>query len=179
MMEGCQRQTYHLPTHQDALASQMGYPTGLFSDLISEPKFPVISDSRPTNWLTERNGNFGDLRRENGDDLSAQRDLPPIGRGIVGSFRKSADPPRKARTAWRRGWDSNPRYRSRYTPLAGERLQPLGHLSASRYPYLCFTRKHKSFCGKICVVFTGEFAPHLRKLSKFLLGSGFLRDAWG
>ena len=30
---------------------------------------------------------------------------------------------------WRRGRDSNPRYRSRYTPLAGARLRPLGHLS--------------------------------------------------
>lgn len=30
---------------------------------------------------------------------------------------------------WRRGWDSNPRYPSGYTPLAGERLRPLGHLS--------------------------------------------------
>jgi hypothetical protein len=32
---------------------------------------------------------------------------------------------------WRRGRDSNPRYHSWYTPLAGERLQPLGHLSVS------------------------------------------------
>ena len=31
---------------------------------------------------------------------------------------------------WRRRRDSNPRYRFRYTPLAGERLRPLGHLSA-------------------------------------------------
>lgn len=31
--------------------------------------------------------------------------------------------------AWRRGWDSNPRYHLWYTPLAGERLRPLGHLS--------------------------------------------------
>ncbi len=30
---------------------------------------------------------------------------------------------------WRRGRDSNPRYHLWYTPLAGERLQPLGHLS--------------------------------------------------
>ena len=30
---------------------------------------------------------------------------------------------------WRRRRDSNPRYRSRYTPLAGERLRPLGHFS--------------------------------------------------
>ena len=30
---------------------------------------------------------------------------------------------------WRRRRDSNPRYRSRYTPLAGERLRPLGHVS--------------------------------------------------
>lgn len=32
---------------------------------------------------------------------------------------------------WRRRWDSNPRYPSGYTPLAGERLRPLGHLSVS------------------------------------------------
>ncbi len=32
---------------------------------------------------------------------------------------------------WRRRRDSNPRYRFRYTPLAGERLRPLGHLSVS------------------------------------------------
>ena len=30
---------------------------------------------------------------------------------------------------WRRGRDSNPRYLLGYTPLAGERLRPLGHLS--------------------------------------------------
>ncbi len=30
---------------------------------------------------------------------------------------------------WRRGRDSNPRWVSTHTPLAGERLQPLGHLS--------------------------------------------------
>ena len=33
---------------------------------------------------------------------------------------------------WRRGRDSNPRYGFKpYTPLAGERLQPLGHLSTA------------------------------------------------
>src|SRR5687767_11526200 len=33
---------------------------------------------------------------------------------------------------WRRGWDSNPRDGSTPpTPLAGERLRPLGHLSTS------------------------------------------------
>ncbi len=33
---------------------------------------------------------------------------------------------------WRRGWDSNPRDGSTpSTPLAGERLRPLGHLSTS------------------------------------------------
>ena len=151
----------------------MGRANGLFSELISGPQFPVVSESRPVNWPTEISGNFGDLRRENGDDWSAQHDLPPICRGIVGSSRKSADPARKARPTWRRGWDSNPRYRSRYTPLAGERLQPLGHLSASRYPYLCFTRKHKSFCGKICIAIAREFSPHPRKLSKLMLGQGF------
>ena len=33
------------------------------------------------------------------------------------------------RGKWRRGRDSNPRYHLWYTPLAGERLRPLGHLS--------------------------------------------------
>jgi hypothetical protein len=33
--------------------------------------------------------------------------------------------------SWRRGWDSNPRWALTHTPLAGERLQPLGHLSAA------------------------------------------------
>src|SRR5690606_37512191 len=38
---------------------------------------------------------------------------------------------REGRTVWRRGRDSNPRWRLfPHTPLAGERLQPLGHLSA-------------------------------------------------
>ena len=34
---------------------------------------------------------------------------------------------------WRRRRDSNPRYRFRYTPLAGERLRPLGHVSADPF----------------------------------------------
>ena len=33
---------------------------------------------------------------------------------------------------WRTGWDSNPRRSFPLTPLAGERLKPLGHLSALR-----------------------------------------------
>ena len=37
------------------------------------------------------------------------------------------------RGKWRRERDSNPRYRCRYTRLAGVRLRPLGHLS-SAYP---------------------------------------------
>ena len=32
---------------------------------------------------------------------------------------------------WRRERDSNPRWSFPHTPLAGERLQPLGHLSES------------------------------------------------
>ena len=37
----------------------------------------------------------------------------------------------RARFFWRRGRDSNPRWSFRpHTPLAGERLQPLGHLSS-------------------------------------------------
>ena len=38
---------------------------------------------------------------------------------------------------WRRGRDSNPRYRLRYTPLAGERLRPLGHLSVATFSRIC------------------------------------------
>ncbi len=34
--------------------------------------------------------------------------------------------------SWRRGRDSNPRWVSPHTPLAGERLQPLGHLSGQQ-----------------------------------------------
>ena len=34
---------------------------------------------------------------------------------------------------WRRRWDSNPRDPSGPTPLAGERLRPLGHISAAGY----------------------------------------------
>ena len=35
---------------------------------------------------------------------------------------------------WRRGRDSNPRWGLAHTPLAGERLQPLGHLSVAQRP---------------------------------------------
>ena len=34
---------------------------------------------------------------------------------------------------WRRRRDSNPRDPSEPTPLAGERLRPLGHVSVNRY----------------------------------------------
>ena len=37
------------------------------------------------------------------------------------------------RSRWRRRRDSNPRDPSGPTPLAGERLRPLGHVSADRY----------------------------------------------
>ena len=39
-----------------------------------------------------------------------------------------------ASNLWRRGWDSNPRYRFRYTRSPGACLQPLGHLSARNAP---------------------------------------------
>ena len=35
----------------------------------------------------------------------------------------------KIKRTWRTGWDSNPREGCPSTPLAGERLRPLGHLS--------------------------------------------------
>ena len=37
---------------------------------------------------------------------------------------------------WRTGWDSNPRRSFPLTPLAGERLKPLGHLSTQRVTML-------------------------------------------
>ena len=37
------------------------------------------------------------------------------------------------RGKWRRGWDRTHDTRLTYTPLAGERLQPLGHLSTAVY----------------------------------------------
>tara|TARA_B100001250_G_scaffold323868_1_gene287365 strand:- start:91 stop:426 length:336 start_codon:yes stop_codon:yes gene_type:complete len=37
---------------------------------------------------------------------------------------------------WRKRRDSNPRDGSPPTPLAGERLRPLGHVSANRFNYL-------------------------------------------
>ncbi len=42
---------------------------------------------------------------------------------------KELDTLKRVNVKWRRRRDSNPRYRSRYTPLAGERLRPLGHFS--------------------------------------------------
>ena len=40
-----------------------------------------------------------------------------------------SNPAKKLILIWRRGRDSNPRWGLTHTPLAGERLQPLGHLS--------------------------------------------------
>ena len=37
---------------------------------------------------------------------------------------------------WRKRRDSNPRDGSPPTPLAGERLRPLGHVSVDRFNYL-------------------------------------------
>ena len=34
--------------------------------------------------------------------------------------------------AWRREWDSNPRYSLKYTRFPSVRLKPLGHLSAAK-----------------------------------------------
>ena len=60
------------------------------------------------------------------------RDLPhgakSQGAGRAGRT-KSGPRVARHRLKWRRGRDSNPRYPSGYTPLAGERLRPLGHLS--------------------------------------------------
>ena len=45
---------------------------------------------------------------------------------------------------WRRGRDSNPRYALTYTPLAGARLQPLGHLSSAAKSLQIKGRRGKS-----------------------------------
>ena len=37
-----------------------------------------------------------------------------------------------------------------YTPLAGERLQPLGHLSARPKPLIISSRDGKLGCGLVC-----------------------------
>ena len=52
------------------------------------------------------------------------------------------------RNKWRREWDSNPRYDLSYTPLAGERLQPLGHLSIKRDP----NKVHKLDQGEFNII---------------------------
>ena len=57
------------------------------------------------------------------------------------------------RFIWRRRRDSNPRDPSEPTPLAGERLRPLGHISADAYTTtLClftsyFFNKFQLFCA--------------------------------
>ena len=58
-------------------------------------------------------------------------------------FSRDSAPIRRFRmglTSLRRERDSNPRYGSPYTPLAGEHLRPLGHLSSER----------KRYCIKSC-----------------------------
>jgi hypothetical protein len=61
----------------------------------------------------------------------------PAGRALRG-VREAGDRtgqmncPDDWRGNWRRRWDSNPRDGSPPTPLAGERLRPLGHVSAER-----------------------------------------------
>jgi site-specific DNA recombinase len=47
---------------------------------------------------------------------------------------------------WRTGWDSNPRYRCRYTGFRDRRLQPLGHLSIAR-PVCSARRVVVARCG--------------------------------
>ena len=63
---------------------------------------------------------------------------PPDAAGRTRGFSKYPPPqpnkkaPRGGFFIWRRGRDSNPRYAfCAYTPLAGARLRPLGHLSGS------------------------------------------------
>ena len=70
---------------------------------------------------------------------------------------RSARPPR-AQTPWRRGRDSNPRWVSPHTPLAGERLQPLGHLSgrpehtaSGQWNQGVGSRAPRRAAGRLCV----------------------------
>ena len=49
--------------------------------------------------------------------------------GRLGRRLRSSDVAREESRCWRRGWDLNPRYRSRYTRFPVVHLQPLGHLS--------------------------------------------------
>ena len=57
--------------------------------------------------------------------------------------------PRARRPLRRTGRDSNPRYGSKpHTPLAGERLQPLGHLSRER-PIVCTWRYCRWSCSPV------------------------------
>ena len=50
---------------------------------------------------------------------------------------------------WRRRRDSNPRTSHPVTPLAGERLRPLGHVSAGGsilFPWIVTSEFFKIFC---------------------------------
>ena len=67
---------------------------------------------------------------------------------------------------WRRRWDSNPRYPLGYTPLAGERLRPLGHVSADGYSRAStgYTRRNSS---QVCSCVQGS-----QTLKSALKGTG-------
>gem|GEM_PF-4016399 len=41
--------------------------------------------------------------------------------------------------AWRREWDSNPRYLLEHTAFRGQLLKPLGHLSEGQYSIMSAT----------------------------------------
>ncbi len=57
---------------------------------------------------------------------------------------------------WRRGRDSNPRYHRWYTPLAGERLRPLGHLSG----LALVSAKWRDFKGFLPLLHNSVDFPH-------------------
>jgi hypothetical protein len=58
----------------------------------------------------------------------------------------------------RRGRDSNPRYALTYTPLAGARLQPLGHLSSAENPYSYWAYRARLYCRELLsLVLNGTF----------------------
>ena len=80
---------------------------------------------------------------------------------------------------WRRRRDSNPRDDSSPTPLAGERLRPLGHVSADAYTVtLClFTR---GFLKKLQLVCIALRWGHLWQIREIRYASVFYDDlcAW-
>ena len=81
---------------------------------------------------------------------------------------------RRYERRWRRRWDSNPRYPSGYTPLAGERLRPLGHLSVTRcisqagrrYQALCVIQLSFSHAMRLASAVSRQQLSHCRQMGR-------------